>query len=48
MYNTNNPIYASGEYLLGFLLAAISILSIGLGFIWGLGDVARYFRLKSF
>ena len=47
MYNTNNPFYAGGEYLIGFLLAAISVFSIALGFLFGARDVAHYLRMRS-
>lgn len=37
---------AALEHLLGFAIAAISVFSIGLGLLLGIGDLPRYLRLK--
>ncbi len=34
------------ETILGVAIAALTVFSIGLGFIVGVGDVGRYFRAK--
>jgi hypothetical protein len=34
------------ETILGILVAALTVISIGLGFLVGLGDIRRYFHLK--
>ena len=34
------------EHLLGLLIAALSVFSILLGLVLGIGDVPRYLRLR--
>jgi hypothetical protein len=34
------------ETILGVGIAVLTVASIGVGFLWGLGDFRRYLRLK--
>ena len=34
------------ETILGVGIAVLTVASIGLGFIWGLGDFRRYLQIK--
>jgi hypothetical protein len=41
------PLFTVGEVVLGVAIATLTVISIGVGFLFGASDVGHYMRIRS-
>jgi hypothetical protein len=41
------PLFTAGEFVLGVIIAALTVISVGIGFLAGAGDVGHYMRIRK-